>query len=239
MSDRDLAWLESLGMTEDGIQFESLDEYIEYLDEEFLRCHPEREQAIEYFTELAEQSYYIAGARSVVNDQARRRFHPTIDFGLIFDYPTDYADRTVIAKEVNLNCRYDEKPMANLLDPRDAPWEHIGIAASTEHPRQTFRLLSHGVPVEWLDALPKGAIYFFGSYLRQFYETGMDASVFETEDFPSYPVLCDGDRILKLYRAGVPAQILGACYESDAPDDNIIEAATTLPPEYAVTIIAG
>lgn len=238
VNERDEAWLESLGMREGTIQFDSLDEYIKYLDTEFFRCHPEREQAIKYLTKLTDENYYVAGARSVTTGHGNQ-LSPPIDYGLIFDYPPDYADLTVIAKEVSLNKRYDQQPMANLLHPQDAPWEHIELAAATEHPRQTFRLLSHGVPAEWLSALPTGAIYFFGSYLRQFYEAGLDASVFETDNFPSYAILCDGDRILRLYRAGAPAQLLGACYESKLPEADIIEAVTTLPPEYAVTIVSS
>lgn len=238
MNDYDEAWLASLGMSDDGIQFDSLDEYIEYLDTEFLRCHPAREAAIDYLIDVIDNSSYIAGARSTVGRQGGH-FRPAIDYGLIFDYPPDYADRTVIAKEVNLNGRYDTKPMARLLDPPDAPWEHIEIAAETTHPRQAFRLLSHGVSEEWLNALPEGAIYYFGSYLHQFYEAGIEAHVFESENFPTYAIECDGDRILRLYRGGVPGSILGACYESRLPEDDIIEAATTLPPEYAVTIVSG
>lgn len=238
MNERDAAFLESLGMGEDSFQFDSLDAYIEWMEQDFLRYHPQRDTAVMFLREAARSNYYIAGARSVLNDRIGNKLSPYIDFGLVFDYHTGYTSLPMLAKEANLAQQYDSIPSKDMLRD-DAPWEHVDVALKTDAVRQAFRLVDeYAVPGEWILELPESSLVFFGYGLRHLHTAGIPAAALRPEDFPTYAIHVDDDRISRLYRAGIPASILGICYESSLPEDDIIQAATTLPPEYVVAVVA-
>lgn len=238
VTERDAAFLESLGMSEDSHQFESIDAYIAYMEQDFLRYHRQRDIAMLSFREMVCSNYYIAGARSVLNDRIGNKLNPYIDFGLVFDYHTAFTSLPMIAKEANLSQQYDSIPSKDILE-GDAPWEHVDIAMKTDAVRQAFRLVNkYGVPGDWVLELPESSLVFFGYGLRHLHSAGIPAAALRPDDFPTYAIHVDDDRISRLYRGGVPASILGICYESELPEDDIIHAATTLPPEYAVAVVS-
>lgn len=238
MNKRDAAFLESLGMGDDSFQFESLDAYIEWMGQDFLRYHRQRDEAIRSLREMTASNYYIAGARSVLNDRIGNKLNPYIDFGLVFDYHTGYTSLPMLAKEANLAQQYDAIPSKDMLHD-DAPWEHVDVALKTDAVRQAFRLMSeYSVPGDWVLELPESSLVFFGYGLRHLHAAGIPAPTLRPDDFPTYAIHVDDDRISRLYRAGVPASILGICYESQLPEDDIIQAAITLPPEYVVAVVS-